>query len=497
MPFWKYGTLFAERQDQKRKDMANRQARWARELARREEETRMRQLLRNHKKTQMIDLTAAECRALAAVVYVWTALWPRYRNPRTRSICRFYRWAYQHAILEDQQVYGHPEDLVADLLRHRAGRLLLVYRAIHVQQLLYHGRIIRDLKSWTPHRGNDLDLMLAQLAEEWMGAYRHQLAPVIRQRLRQSVGQLRRPRLQSTWKFFLEQLAGHPLHRSAHLPENWILPASAQYALRRVPKSIGSLEAILEATYLLDRGVSRGHIEQLVGYHPFTLRADSFWERTHFWKWLRKNAGASARQVSDWHWFAMNWYDYLLDNQLGITPKDAYEVLDHYLQEKRMDPACPWVEEVWFAFCIGEVERMGRSFRLRGRNRDKLKKRYEAFYAQYICDLGSAEPEWEGAHFPAWSGNGPYRIIQLRSSAALKLEGILLQHCVGTYASLCRQGASSIWSLRYCPEGRTEEPLVTIELSRKGQIRQAYGKRNSAPQPEWLRMIADWQSSWT
>ncbi len=66
-----------------------------------------------------------------------------------------------------------------------------------------------------------------------------------------------------------------------------------------------------------------------------------------------------------------------------------------------------------------------------------------------------------------------------------------MRHCVGSYASKCLRGGTSIWSLRQVQSEQIKR-LVTIEVSPKGQIVQARKKLNAAPEKWQWSLIRQW-----
>ena len=73
-----------------------------------------------------------------------------------------------------------------------------------------------------------------------------------------------------------------------------------------------------------------------------------------------------------------------------------------------------------------------------------------------------------------------FKIVQLKTDAALKLEGDLLKHCVGTYCEKVQAGTSIIYSLRT----PSNEPLVTLEYQpRAERFMQMFGLENEKPEP--------------
>lgn len=86
--------------------------------------------------------------------------------------------------------------------------------------------------------------------------------------------------------------------------------------------------------------------------------------------------------------------------------------------------------------------------------------------------------------------DGKYRIIELCTKKELEKEGVIMNHCVGSYAPTCRSSDVSIWSLQ---EYKKEKwySLVTIELGGE-VIRQARGRFNRSPNQDELDIISKW-----
>jgi len=85
-----------------------------------------------------------------------------------------------------------------------------------------------------------------------------------------------------------------------------------------------------------------------------------------------------------------------------------------------------------------------------------------------------------------------WTITELCSSHELRVEGLVLQHCVRTYAPACYHGRRSIWSMQLeTPAGRNRR--VTIELATATRrIVQARRKRNARPSPTERAVIEQW-----
>lgn len=102
------------------------------------------------------------------------------------------------------------------------------------------------------------------------------------------------------------------------------------------------------------------------------------------------------------------------------------------------------------------------------------------------------EFEFEVADVP--QGDVVYRFwdgwtIQQLGSDALKVEGELMQHCVGQYCEQVEEGRTEILSLRD-PRGR---PHVTIEYDpHEKAFQQIMGKQNDEPKPEYRQRVEEW-----
>ena len=89
-------------------------------------------------------------------------------------------------------------------------------------------------------------------------------------------------------------------------------------------------------------------------------------------------------------------------------------------------------------------------------------------------------------------GDVTWTIDQITDTEMLKVEGGIMQHCVGSYAKVCRKGKTSIWSLKEQSQNKRRR-LVTIEVWPSSRvIVQVQGKRNSAPTTAARRMVSIW-----
>jgi hypothetical protein len=101
---------------------------------------------------------------------------------------------------------------------------------------------------------------------------------------------------------------------------------------------------------------------------------------------------------------------------------------------------------------------------------------------------------------PAWWRYGArdglgieHRIVQLLGTKELAEEGRRLGHCVLAYAGACREGLTSIWSLREsCKARGTVRRLATLEV-RDGRLVQASGRFNRDLSEEEWALVELWR----
>jgi hypothetical protein len=86
-----------------------------------------------------------------------------------------------------------------------------------------------------------------------------------------------------------------------------------------------------------------------------------------------------------------------------------------------------------------------------------------------------------------------WTVRELLTSQELFEEGRRLKHCVATYARSCAAGACSIWSMtrQFGDEARAQ-PMLTIEVDRKGIIVQARGLANRWPTDQEHNVLDTW-----
>jgi len=292
-----------------------------------------------------------------------------------------------------------------------------------------------------------------------------------------------------------DQLQGIPVHNSAVSQQMPVLSA-AQVALRRVPKHTYGLEAMIIGANLLALGTPRHVVRLLVDDLWYYLQEEGMLQ-SPIWRLYAKHPNLAKNEVYNWFWEAYEWNGRVTSLASKPGESAAYHILGYTVTRRPMDES-ESERNLWYKFCLDQWQRQGKQFRLLGRNEERVEKQYRAFWLKYLQTLQGAVPEWEASSFPGWKQEvpqGTYRIEELRSESALRLEGLLMQHCVESYVEQCRKGLSSIWSLRwYSPAGECT-PLVTIELKPTGRIVQAYGKCNIRPKAECQGMIKNWKDT--
>lgn len=104
--------------------------------------------------------------------------------------------------------------------------------------------------------------------------------------------------------------------------------------------------------------------------------------------------------------------------------------------------------------------------------------------------LGSWKPHKTIQHYELY----PYKIVELTNKQMLQNEGLVMNHCVGSYAQQCLNGHCTIWSLREKKQNNWFS-LVTIELDRNKTVRQASARFNATPTKEHMDMVSDWAAA--
>lgn len=87
-----------------------------------------------------------------------------------------------------------------------------------------------------------------------------------------------------------------------------------------------------------------------------------------------------------------------------------------------------------------------------------------------------------------------FKIVELTNKHMLNNEGLVMNHCVGSYSNKCMAGNCSIWSLREYKKN-VWFSLITIELNKGKRIVQASGRFNATPKSEHMAIVRRWAKS--
>ncbi|HRH59156.1 MAG TPA: PcfJ domain-containing protein [Chitinophagaceae bacterium] len=115
---------------------------------------------------------------------------------------------------------------------------------------------------------------------------------------------------------------------------------------------------------------------------------------------------------------------------------------------------------------VRETKRQNPGYNLKGRTLQSLTRQSDAWHGVYKHVKGN----W------FWKPSGLYslkidrktdivKVEELTEATRLVEEGTAMKHCVASYAHLCAQGRSAIFSLRKYADGKLEDILATIEVN--------------------------------
>ena len=179
--------------------------------------------------------------------------------------------------------------------------------------------------------------------------------------------------------------------------------------------------------------------------------------------------------------------------ELDFEPDDGDEVFGHFADKLSantiVDAYIPWLAKVVKrGLTRGEEDALKRRFRSicmwaketkTDLGRVSLADALESARS-HITKAGRKGKVESDANPVVYRFDDGFKIVQLKTDAALKLEGDLLKHCVGTYCQKVREGTSIVYSLRT----PSNEPLVTLEYQPGSKrFSQMFGLENQAPEP--------------
>lgn len=85
------------------------------------------------------------------------------------------------------------------------------------------------------------------------------------------------------------------------------------------------------------------------------------------------------------------------------------------------------------------------------------------------------------------------QIVELTTQGAITAESASMKHCVSTYFRACKNGASSIWSLRELRQNGSWYSVLTLEIRPNlRSIVQIRGRFNARPGKEQMEVIKQW-----
>lgn len=147
----------------------------------------------------------------------------------------------------------------------------------------------------------------------------------------------------------------------------------------------------------------------------------------------------------------------------------------------------------YFQHChddLPEFSLKGRNFNSVNRLAIEFQRNNTNHYQSIFFSISWAGANYNEIYFKNLNSTS-YKIVQLLTTEALQAESNRMSHCVWTYASRCKLGICSIWSLR-------EEyndgwvPRVTIQVDRNRNIVQMKSRFNENPSDYHLEMIKNW-----
>ena len=161
-------------------------------------------------------------------------------------------------------------------------------------------------------------------------------------------------------------------------------------------------------------------------------------------------------------------------------------------------------EEILTQHGVGNRQAPWPDFSIKGRTPGSMVRLLRAWDVQFGDRKLSQFFSWRASGIPGFrfvetctanEGQREWSIHELLSSSELYAEGRALSHCVYTYAVKCRDGKTTIWSLRLRANG-VEKRMATVEVDPcKRAIVQTRAKRNSYAGSRSKEMIQQWAAA--
>jgi hypothetical protein len=141
-------------------------------------------------------------------------------------------------------------------------------------------------------------------------------------------------------------------------------------------------------------------------------------------------------------------------------------------------------------------------FSMKGRTPQSILRLVRAWHLE-LSEMQANSFCWGASGIPAYrfveerpgeDDERDWTIQELLNSGALHAEGRAMHHCVYSYASRCRRGETTIWSLRLRVNDQ-QKRMATIEVDpRKRSIIQARSNFNRRPGVRSIELIQQWAS---
>jgi hypothetical protein len=189
---------------------------------------------------------------------------------------------------------------------------------------------------------------------------------------------------------------------------------------------------------------------------------------------LARNGGIAPR--FDDEWVNLRDYHHMHNSEMGIPPRDLYphdakEAHDAVMEMKAARQEREWQAErqrrgdAYQAEQTAERARWIKQTGIKYDNAAKIDGDLER------CDRMDKRLRWRIAHLSFALGD--YMTVIPQRTRELVREGEALHHCVGTYLDSYANSHTNIVFLRH--KDRLDQPLLTMEVSNEGRVKQCYG----------------------
>ena len=172
---------------------------------------------------------------------------------------------------------------------------------------------------------------------------------------------------------------------------------------------------------------------------------------------------------------------FLVNNPM-LDPEWVGPIVD-YVHEQRFVPH----ETALADGTVEQGEPAQPNYTMKGRSPVKLLRQVEEWHARLARENRYPPSQWAPSGFGEFSYedeelNMRWEIIELCSTRALNAEGSKMHHCVASYASNCRRGSKSVWSMQVeTPEGDRFRVLTIAVRNGSRRLAEGRGKHNALP----------------